>query len=185
MLAVSTGSFRAQFATDVPSEAKLFVQAKAISVGKVDAVGVNSLTKKTATATVAAEAHITNAQSPKGKTTYYKMTVALAVGPWFYAIQHATEGGFLAGSVGHDFLGKVLGAQESHGAPPFYYLVLALVTFWPGSLFLVGDPKQAIYRFRGADIEAYQFCRQLIETQDGGAVLDITANFRSIRIRQR
>src|SRR5262249_10113659 len=36
-----------------------------------------------------------------------------------------------------------------------------------GSLFLVGDPKQAIYRFRGADIEAYQFCRELIGMQDG------------------
>ena len=32
----------------------------------------------------------------------------------------------------------------------------------PGSLFLVGDPKQAIYRFRGADIEAYELCRRLI-----------------------
>lgn len=49
----------------------------------------------------------------------------------------------------------------------------------PGSLFLVGDPKQAIYRFRGADIEAYQHCRELIRAQDGGAILDITANFRS------
>jgi CRISPR-associated exonuclease Cas4 len=49
----------------------------------------------------------------------------------------------------------------------------------PGSLFLVGDPKQAIYRFRGADIEAYEQCRELIRAQDGGAILDITANFRS------
>jgi CRISPR-associated exonuclease Cas4 len=31
----------------------------------------------------------------------------------------------------------------------------------PCSLFLVGDPKQAIYRFRGADIEAYELSRQL------------------------
>lgn len=50
----------------------------------------------------------------------------------------------------------------------------------PGALFLVGDPKQAIYRFRGADIEAYELCRQLIDRQDHGAVLEITANFRSL-----
>ncbi|WP_032908029.1 UvrD-helicase domain-containing protein [Mesorhizobium sp. LNHC252B00] len=50
----------------------------------------------------------------------------------------------------------------------------------PGALFLVGDPKQAIYRFRGADIEAYERCRRLIDNQDQGAVLEITANFRSL-----
>jgi ATP-dependent exoDNAse (exonuclease V) beta subunit len=49
----------------------------------------------------------------------------------------------------------------------------------PGSLFLVGDPKQAIYRFRGADIEAYELSRRLISAQEGGAVIDVTANFRS------
>jgi len=49
----------------------------------------------------------------------------------------------------------------------------------PGALFLVGDPKQAIYRFRGADIEIYDLCRQLIGAQDGGAVIEVTANFRS------
>lgn len=49
----------------------------------------------------------------------------------------------------------------------------------PGSLFLVGDPKQGIYRFRGADIESYQDCRELIRAQDEGAILEITANFRS------
>ncbi len=49
-----------------------------------------------------------------------------------------------------------------------------------GALFLVGDPKQAIYRFRGADIEAYELCSRLIQGQDGGAVLEVTANFRSL-----
>lgn len=49
----------------------------------------------------------------------------------------------------------------------------------PGALFLVGDPKQAIYRFRGADIEAYQLCRGLIENQADGAVIEVTANFRA------
>jgi ATP-dependent exoDNAse (exonuclease V) beta subunit len=48
-----------------------------------------------------------------------------------------------------------------------------------GALFLVGDPKQAIYRFRGADIEAYELCRKLIHGQAGGAVIEVTANFRS------
>lgn len=49
----------------------------------------------------------------------------------------------------------------------------------PGSLFLVGDPKQAIYRFRGADIEAYELSRRLISAQKHGAVIEVTANFRS------
>jgi 4-amino-4-deoxy-L-arabinose transferase-like glycosyltransferase len=64
------------------------------------------------------------------------IAAALAVAPWLYAIEHATEGAFLAGSLGHDLLSKLIGAQESHGAPPFYYLALATLTFWPGSLLL-------------------------------------------------
>ena len=53
------------------------------------------------------------------------------------AIQTATGGQFLAGALGQDFFRKLIGAQESHGAPPFAYLLLSLVTFWPGSLLLV------------------------------------------------
>ena len=51
----------------------------------------------------------------------------------------------------------------------------------PGSLFLVGDPKQAIYRFRGADIGIYQQARDNVEGRSGGAVVQVTANFRSRR----
>lgn len=47
----------------------------------------------------------------------------------------------------------------------------------PGALFLVGDPKQAIYRFRGADVEAYALAKSVIATS--GRILTITANFRS------
>lgn len=36
----------------------------------------------------------------------------------------------------------------------------------PGSLFLVGDPKQAIYRFRGADIGVYNILLELFEAQE-------------------
>ena len=49
----------------------------------------------------------------------------------------------------------------------------------PGSLFLVGDPKQAIYRFRGADITAYLRAREAFRAGDADAVLSIATNFRS------
>ena len=49
----------------------------------------------------------------------------------------------------------------------------------PGALFLVGDPKQAIYRFRGANVETYLQARAAIENHDTRNVLNLTANFRS------
>ncbi|WP_225140392.1 UvrD-helicase domain-containing protein [Bradyrhizobium sp. NBAIM14] len=49
----------------------------------------------------------------------------------------------------------------------------------PGALFLVGDPKQAIYRFRGADVESYALAKSVLGTAGNGCVLSITANFRS------
>ncbi|MGO4374037.1 UvrD-helicase domain-containing protein, partial [Paenibacillus sp. MCAF20] len=49
----------------------------------------------------------------------------------------------------------------------------------PGSLFVVGDPKQSIYRFRRADISIYNEVKKRI--QECGAVLRLTANFRSVR----
>lgn len=51
----------------------------------------------------------------------------------------------------------------------------------PGALFLVGDPKQAIYRFRGADVRAYVAAREAIAAQDPANVLSIATNFRSCR----
>jgi exodeoxyribonuclease-5 len=49
----------------------------------------------------------------------------------------------------------------------------------PGSLFLVGDPKQAIYRFRGADVDTYLTAKRALLAQNPGSILEITANFRS------
>jgi len=49
----------------------------------------------------------------------------------------------------------------------------------PGSLFLVGDPKQSIYRFRRADIDIYNLVKNRIK-EGGGQVLELTANFRSL-----
>jgi 4-amino-4-deoxy-L-arabinose transferase-like glycosyltransferase len=55
--------------------------------------------------------------------------------PWFVAIAVVSEGKFFATAVGHSLLGKVAKGQQSHGAPPGYYLLMFPLTFWPGSLF--------------------------------------------------
>jgi len=47
----------------------------------------------------------------------------------------------------------------------------------PGKLFVVGDPKQSIYSFRGADIELY--AATLRKMEKGGRVLQFQQNFRS------
>ena len=44
-------------------------------------------------------------------------------------------------------------------------------------LFLVGDPKQSIYRFRGADVSVWNEVERALA--DGGRVLPLTRNFRS------
>lgn len=49
----------------------------------------------------------------------------------------------------------------------------------PGALFLVGDPKQAIYRFRGADVGAYVQARAAFSVQDADGLVSISTNFRS------
>lgn len=49
-----------------------------------------------------------------------------------------------------------------------------------GSLFVVGDPKQSIYRFRRADILTYNRVRSIIE-RVGGQVVPLTTNFRSTK----
>lgn len=46
-----------------------------------------------------------------------------------------------------------------------------------GRLFLVGDPKQSIYRFRRADIETYESVKRTIG--ENGQVVQLTSNFRS------
>jgi ATP-dependent helicase/nuclease subunit A len=48
-----------------------------------------------------------------------------------------------------------------------------------GALFVVGDPKQSIYRFRRADIDIYQRVRECI-LASGGRVTTLTACFRSV-----
>jgi ATP-dependent helicase/nuclease subunit A len=53
------------------------------------------------------------------------------------------------------------------------------VKLLPGKIFVVGDPKQSIYAFRRADIEAYlEVVENIIKSQDG-TECRLTTNFRS------
>ncbi|MFL5362395.1 MAG: UvrD-helicase domain-containing protein, partial [Myxococcales bacterium] len=47
----------------------------------------------------------------------------------------------------------------------------------PGKLFLVGDPKQSVYRFRRADIALYQRVKDLLASR-GAEVIHLTTSFR-------
>jgi hypothetical protein len=49
----------------------------------------------------------------------------------------------------------------------------------PGKIFLVGDPKQSIYRFRRADVAIYEATKRHLEAQ-GAALLYLTTSFRSV-----
>lgn len=48
-----------------------------------------------------------------------------------------------------------------------------------GSLFVVGDDKQSIYRFRRADLDVYSTVRSLIEQAPNGEDVVLKSNFRS------
>jgi CRISPR-associated exonuclease Cas4 len=98
----------------------------------------------------------------------------------------------------HDAVRRALGARYRHifvdefqDTDPIQSEILFLIAAearaprWqdsalrPGALFLVGDPKQAIYRFRGADVGSYEQARSAVERQWPDNIVQITANFRS------
>ena len=58
--------------------------------------------------------------------------VLLLVLPWFVAIMARAGDSFLQESVGQDLLAKVFKGQETHGAPPGYYLAAVLADVLAG-----------------------------------------------------
>jgi ATP-dependent exoDNAse (exonuclease V) beta subunit len=63
-------------------------------------------------------------------------------------------------------------------------ILLLLANDVPGKLFIVGDPKQAIYRFRGTDVATYwDVCKDL--EGRGGRILQLTKSYRSVPAIQR
>jgi ATP-dependent helicase/nuclease subunit A len=67
------------------------------------------------------------------------------------------------------------GADSPDAQPDWRHVPLR-----PGALFVVGDPKQSIYRFRRADIDIYNIVRARFEAPSVGRVLPLTMNFRSV-----
>jgi 4-amino-4-deoxy-L-arabinose transferase-like glycosyltransferase len=70
----------------------------------------------------------------------------LIVLPWIVAIWIQTHGEFFTQSLGNDFASKLAGGQESHGAPPGYYLALVSAALWPATLFLIPAIAFAVMR---------------------------------------
>lgn len=74
--------------------------------------------------------------------------VLVVVAPWIIAIWIKSHGQFFQQSLGQDFATKLQSGQESHGAPPGYFLALVTVTFWPAILFLLPGLVRAIRHYR-------------------------------------
>ena len=74
------------------------------------------------------------------------LVVLAIVLPWLLAIAIASKGAFFQESLGNDFAAKLAGGQESHGAPPGYFLALSAATFWPAILFIAPAIAAAIPR---------------------------------------
>ncbi|MDC0227745.1 glycosyltransferase family 39 protein, partial [Alphaproteobacteria bacterium] len=61
---------------------------------------------------------------------------AFIILPWFFAIEEATQGEFLQKAFNEDFLSKLRGGQEGHGALPGTHLLILSIAIWPIATFL-------------------------------------------------
>jgi 4-amino-4-deoxy-L-arabinose transferase-like glycosyltransferase len=77
----------------------------------------------------------------------FLLTIVLVL-PWLVTIFFVSHGAFYQQSLGHDFGAKLMGAEESHGEPPGFYLLTAVVAFWPATLFVIPALTLTIMRHR-------------------------------------
>ena len=83
------------------------------------------------------------------------LAIALVLcAPWFIAIAIVTNGQFFVEAVGTDLLGKVTSGQESHGAPPGYYLLTSWGALWPFAVFAL---PALIWALRRREAPAVRF----------------------------
>lgn len=79
--------------------------------------------------------------------------------PWVIAISGGgaenTQGNFFADAILNDLLPKLIGGQESHGAPPGAYLLSGLLTAWPWSVLA---PFAVIAAWKHRAVPAVRFC---------------------------
>ncbi|HET6880088.1 MAG TPA: hypothetical protein VFI31_08030, partial [Pirellulales bacterium] len=78
--------------------------------------------------------------------------VCAVAGPWYVAVGLQTDGAWLAGFFGRHNVGRFLHPLENHHGPIFYYLIAAVVGFFPWSLFL--GPIAVLLKSRLADRDA-------------------------------
>ena len=58
------------------------------------------------------------------------------IGPWAWAVTVATDGAFWNAAIAGDLAPKLAGGQESHGGPPGYHAMAAMVQDFPATLLL-------------------------------------------------
>jgi ATP-dependent helicase/nuclease subunit A len=96
----------------------------------------------------------------------------------------------LAIRVGNEY--KVMLVDEFQDTDPVQWEIIKLISIEPGStspragsLILVGDPKQSIYRFRNADIHTFLDAKanysENAVSGKFGRIVNLTTNFRSVK----
>ena len=83
------------------------------------------------------------------------LIVVVLVAPWPVAVLMTSSGSEYFEVYGDELFRMIVQGDRTHGAPPGYYAALAMVIFWPGSLFLV---PAAIWAWRNRSQRQVRFC---------------------------